>query len=65
MGYATRILVIYGYIILSHLNVVINILGLGLGLQDLYSATNCADNILGRFTIILQNQIARVDSLQI
>ena len=37
-------------------------LGLGLGLQGLYSATNCADNILGRFTIILQNQIARVDS---
>ena len=35
---------------------------LGLGLQGLYSATNCADNILGRFTIILQNQIARVDS---
>ena len=34
----------------------------GLGLQGLYSATNCADNILGRFTIILQNQIARVDS---
>ena len=33
-----------------------------LGLQGLYSATNCADNILGRFTIILQNQIARVDS---
>ena len=35
---------------------------LGLGLQGLYIATNCADNILGRFTIILQNQIARVDS---
>ena len=35
---------------------------LGLGLQGLYSATNCADNILGRFRIILQNQIARVDS---
>ena len=33
-----------------------------LGLQGLYSATNCADNILGRFIIILQNQIARVDS---
>ena len=29
-------------------------LGLGLGLQGLYSATNCADNILGRFTIIRQ-----------
>ena len=28
---------------------------LGLGLQGLYSVTNCADNILGRFTIILQN----------
>ena len=40
----------------------ISIRGLGLGLQDLYSVTNCADNILGRFTIILQNQIARVDS---
>ena len=38
------------------------LLGLGLGLQVFYSATNCADNILGRFTIILQNQIARVDS---
>ena len=37
-------------------------IGLGLGLQGLYSATNCADNILGRFTIIHQNQIARVDS---
>ena len=37
-------------------------LGLGLGLQGLYSTTNCADNFLGRFTIILQNQIARVDS---
>ena len=35
---------------------------LGLGLQGLYSATNCTHNILGRFTIILQNQIARVDS---
>ena len=31
------------------------------GLRGLYSATNCVDNILGRFTIILQNQIARVD----
>ena len=29
-------------------------LGLGLGLQGLYNATNCADNILGRFTIIRQ-----------
>ena len=29
-------------------------LGLGLCLQGLYSATNCADNILGRFTIIRQ-----------
>ena len=35
-------------------------LGLDLGLQGFYSATNCADNILGRFTIIPQNQIARV-----
>ena len=34
----------------------------GLGLQGLYSATYCVDNILGRFTLILQNQIARVDS---
>ena len=32
------------------------------GLQGLYSATNCADNILGRFTTIFQNQIARLDS---
>ena len=31
-------------------------------LHGLYSATNCADNILGRFTLVLQNQIARVDS---
>ena len=30
-------------------------IGLGLGLQGLYSATNCADHILGCFTIILQN----------
>ena len=36
---------------------------LSLGLQGLYNASNCADNILGRFTIILQNRIARVDSL--
>ena len=36
--------------------------GLSLGLQGLYSTTNCAYNILGRFTIIPQNQIARVDS---
>ena len=35
---------------------------LGLGLQGLYIATNCVDNILGHFTIILQNQIARLDS---
>ena len=35
---------------------------LGLGLQGLYSTTNCADNIIGRFTIILQNQIASIDS---
>ena len=27
-----------------------------------HSATNCVDNILGCFSIILQNQIARVDS---
>ena len=32
-----------------------------LGLQGLYSATNCTENILGRFTIILQNQISRAD----
>ena len=31
-----------------------------LGLQGLYSATNYADNILGRFTIILKKQITRV-----
>ena len=35
---------------------------LGLGLQGLYYATNCADNILARFTIILQNEIARIES---
>ena len=34
----------------------------GLGSQVLYSTTNSADNILGRFMIILQNQIPRVDS---
>ena len=38
------------------------IIGLGLGLQGLYGATNCADKILGHFTIILHNQFARVDS---
>ena len=27
---------------------------LGLGLQGLYSATNCMDNIIGRFTMILR-----------
>ena len=37
-------------------------LDLGLGLQGLYSATNCVDKILERFTIILQNRFARVDS---
>ena len=37
-------------------------LGLGLGLQGLYSTANCTDNILGRLTIIHQNQISRVDS---
>ena len=36
---------------------------LGLGLQGLYSATNCVDNIISRFTIILHNQIARLDAL--
>ena len=36
---------------------------LGLGLQRLYSATNCADNILWCFTIILQIKIERVDLL--
>ena len=35
---------------------------LGLGLICLYSAIYCVDNILERFTIIAQNQIARVDS---
>ena len=34
--------------------------GLGLGLQGLYSATNCTDNILGRFTMILQNRQSRL-----
>ena len=28
--------------------------GLGLDLQGLYSTTNCADNIVRRFTIIIQ-----------
>ena len=58
------------FTIKSYIILVVNTLRLGqnhgchlsLGLQGLYSATNCADNILGRFTIILQNQIARVDS---
>ena len=40
----------------------LKLLGLCLGLQGLYCDTNCADNILGRFTIIPQNQIARIDS---
>ena len=33
-----------------------NGLGLGLGLQVLYSATNCTGNILGRFTHITSNR---------
>ena len=41
---------------------ILHVIGVGLGLQCLYSATSCADNILGCFTILLQNQIARVDS---
>ena len=30
---------------------------LGLGLQVLYSATDCVDNILGRFTMILASLV--------
>ena len=30
---------------------------LGLGLRGLYSATNCVDNILGRFTTILPSLV--------
>ena len=30
------------------------LLGLGLGSQALYGTTNCEDNILGSFTMILQ-----------
>ena len=39
---------------------------LGLGLQVLYSATDCVDNILGRFTIILASLVqimARIHSV--
>ena len=38
---------------------------LGLGLQVLYSATDCVDNILGRFTMILASLVqimARIHS---
>ena len=31
-----------------------NLINFGLGLQGLYSTTNCADNILGRFTMLIQ-----------
>ena len=30
---------------------------IGLGLQGLYSATNCVDNILGRFAMILPSLV--------
>ena len=39
---------------------------LGLGLQVLYSATDCVDNILGRFTMILASLVqimARIHSV--
>ena len=39
---------------------------LGLGLQGLYSATDCVDNILGPFTMILASLVqimARIHSL--
>ena len=39
---------------------------LGLGLQVLYSATDCVDNILGRFTMILASLfqiMARIHSV--
>ena len=38
---------------------------LGLGLQGLYNATNCVDNILGRFTMILQIELQEKTHLQI
>ena len=40
---------------------------LSLGLQVLYSATDCVDNILGRFTMILASLVqimARIHSVQ-
>ena len=40
-------------------------LGLGVGLQGLYSATNCADNIQGRFTIIRQIKLQEKTHSQI
>ena len=39
---------------------------LGLGLRGLYSATNCVDNILGRFITILPSLVqimARIHSV--
>ena len=39
---------------------------LGLGLQALYSATDCVDKILGRFTMILASLVqimARIHSV--
>ena len=51
------------YIILYHDKLYFTgIPGLGLCLICLYSAIYCVNNILERFTIIAQNQIARVDS---
>ena len=63
MSHNTSVQVLLSWYFYQPSNVVkILWLGLGLGLEGLYSATNCVDNILGRFTIILQNKIARVDS---
>ena len=39
---------------------------IGLGLQGLYNATNCVDNILGSFTMILPSLVqimARIHSV--
>ena len=40
----------------KYLVLIVNRLGLGLGLQDLHSITNCTGNILGRFTNITGNR---------
>ena len=61
----TNVSLNYDLRILSSGHIYIIIMNLSLGLQGLYSATNCADNILGRFIMILQIKLQEYTHLQI